>query len=249
MAIDFNNVNEPVEQEIQEQDLNNQDVNGVDNPQSQQKQPTPEEIAAYYQQQMMIREQQIAMAAAAQQQMMEQAAVNNWVQQQAQRQQMEAALLQERMGGLTPEQQQIVWTAYQQQLEADNMMQRQQLENYQLRKAAQAEAARRQQYEMAMAPFYREQQLNQLSQQFGVEKEILNQYGTTPEAAINVARAMADFKKRQNFQQRQQQGNDMVGTPTGQGGATSQNSTIKSKYANSGKLEDYIREMSRSRAW
>jgi hypothetical protein len=109
-------------------------------------------------------------------------------------------------------------------------------------RAAQAENYARQ-LENSAVPLVKEKLLGGLSEKAKLERGILEKYATDPRTAQAVAAALVEYRKANNLSRRASAGVDNVPT-AGAAGAQSgsrANGAVKSKYANTGDLEGFLR--------
>lgn len=96
-------------------------------------------------------------------------------------------------------------------------------------------------------PLERERALSMLSEKFGIDRTLLDQYARTPQEAEAVIGALIALRKTQNFQMRAAQGNDQVAATSGQAGGALSYDDVKAKFRNTGKIADFMRELEKHR--
>lgn len=184
---------------------------------------TPQAAPEYeWQQQMAMREQAYLQALASERQrsqQMEQAVVENAIQQ-APQQQQEAL------------RQWYAYTQYTQQLQQQN----------------QQMAAYAQQLEQAVLPLVKNEVFKHLSDQHKVEKELLS-LAETPREAEKIIKVIAEMRKKQAASERVNSKVDNVGASGGASVGGPSADAVMSKFKNSGKIADFIREKMKSGQW
>ncbi len=106
-----------------------------------------------------------------------------------------------------------------------------------------------QQLENAFLPVVKDTVFSKLSQQHKVEKEILAKFATSPKDAQTIIKVLAEFKKRNNFEQRQALGSDRVSGNSGQTNHQTQHPELVKQFKNTGKIRDYIRARQSAGTW
>lgn len=105
-----------------------------------------------------------------------------------------------------------------------------------------------QQLEAAVLPMVKDRVFGHLAQQHGISKDILAN-AETPAEAEKIIRAVADFKKKSNFEQRKQMGVDAAPISSQTSHSSSTDSEISKKFRNSGDLVGYIRAKKAQGLW
>lgn len=103
------------------------------------------------------------------------------------------------------------------------------------------------QLKQTFVPYVRNDRIGQLSKQYSVPREMLEEYGQVgPEVAEAVARAVSHYSKQTQYAQRQAAQLDQAATPSMTATSVPSKEAITQKYARTGDLEGKLRALAQA---